>query len=157
MTANKATDRATIPRKITREELYDMVWAEPVSKLAEKLGISGFAVAKWCKKLGVPRPGRGYWARVEAGQSVKKTPLPKAAKGQDRCVYPHRGGQAAIPQVREDDVLGLDAFTFPIQVPEEAGEEHQLVASARRAFGHAITDDNGLGARQICDGTKWVG
>ena len=144
MTANMAPDRATIPRKITRKELYDMVWAEPVSKLAKKLGVSGVAVAKWCKKLGVPRPGRGYWARVEAGQCVKKTPLPKAAKGQDRCVHPHRGGQAATPQAQQADVPGLDAFTFPIPVPEDAGEEHQLVTAARRAFEHATTDDTGL-------------
>jgi hypothetical protein len=57
--------------------LYQEVWAKPVVKVAEQYGVSDVAIHKICKKLDVPIPPLGYWARVYAGAKVKKTPLPK--------------------------------------------------------------------------------
>jgi hypothetical protein len=44
--------------------------------LAKKYGISDVGLAKTCRKLLIPLPGRGYWARKEAGQNVERTALP---------------------------------------------------------------------------------
>lgn len=63
---------------LTREALYEQVWKTPMSRLAAEFGISDVALAKICKKLDVPIPGRGYWARVTNGQRVKQPKLPKA-------------------------------------------------------------------------------
>src|SRR5205085_184046 len=41
---------------LAREQLYELVWRKPVSTLAREFGISDVALAKWCKKLNVPRP-----------------------------------------------------------------------------------------------------
>jgi hypothetical protein len=71
-------NRTVIYRRV---ELYEQVWSEPVTKVAEKYGISGVALAKVCRKLDVPLPGRGYWAKKAAGQRLKKTPLPKKNRG----------------------------------------------------------------------------
>jgi hypothetical protein len=62
---------------LTREALYEKVWKTPMSRLAAEFGISDVALAKICKKLDVPIPGRGYWARVTNGQKVKQPKLPK--------------------------------------------------------------------------------
>lgn len=62
------------PLCLSRETLYELVWAEPVARLAKRWGVSDVAVAKWCRKLNVPRPGRGYWARVQAGHKGGKRP-----------------------------------------------------------------------------------
>ena len=43
-----------------RKELYDPVWQEPVTKVANHFGVSDVAIAKACRKLKVPVPGRGY-------------------------------------------------------------------------------------------------
>ena len=67
------------PRPISeysRQELYNLVWSTPASKLAADFGISDVAIAKRCKKLNVPRPSPGYWAKLEAGRSPAKPPLP---------------------------------------------------------------------------------
>jgi len=48
----------------------------PATKLAEKLGVSDVAVIKRCDKLVVPRPARGYWAKLEHGKIEKKPDLP---------------------------------------------------------------------------------
>lgn len=60
-----------MPESLTRRELYDLVWSKPVAKVAVELGISGVAVKKICDKHRVPVPGRGYWAKLAAGQKVK--------------------------------------------------------------------------------------
>jgi hypothetical protein len=40
----------------TREQLYKAIWTTPRVKLAAELGISDVALAKTCRRLGIPRP-----------------------------------------------------------------------------------------------------
>lgn len=44
--------------------------------IAQEYGISDVGLAKVCRKLMIPLPGRGYWAKKEAGQAVTRLPLP---------------------------------------------------------------------------------
>jgi len=69
-------------KRLTRQELYDLVWAEPRSRLGKRLGISDVGLSKVCKKANIPMPGPGYWAKLEAG---KKLPHP--------CLSPRGPGQ----------------------------------------------------------------
>ena len=46
-------------------------------ELAKDFGISDVALAKRCRRLAIPVPGRGYWARVDAGQQPYRPKLPK--------------------------------------------------------------------------------
>lgn len=61
---------------ISRIDLYKRVWETPVTHLAKEYGLSDVGFAKICKKHNIPRPPRGYWARIAAGQRLKKLPLP---------------------------------------------------------------------------------
>ncbi len=65
----------------SRLELYERVWTTPITRFASELGISDVAVAKACKRLDVPTPPRGYWARLAAKQKVRRLPLPKGKPG----------------------------------------------------------------------------
>lgn len=51
-----------------------------MSVLSRKFGLSDVGLAKICRKLRVPTPGRGYWARKSAGQKMKATPLPSLSR-----------------------------------------------------------------------------
>jgi hypothetical protein len=44
---------------ITREQLYELVWSKPMTKVAEELQVSGSYMARVCSVLNVPRPDRG--------------------------------------------------------------------------------------------------
>lgn len=48
-----------------------------MSRLSKEFGISDVALAKTCKKYDIPRPPRGYWARIQNGYQDKQTALPK--------------------------------------------------------------------------------
>lgn len=60
-----------------RAALYDEVWADPVSTVSKRYGMSDNGLRKICQKLGVPLPPLGYWAKLRAGQKVKRAPLPR--------------------------------------------------------------------------------
>lgn len=62
--------------RVTREQLYERVWAEPVQSLAKQVGLSDVGLAKTCKRLKVPVPTRGFWAKKAAGVALKRQPLP---------------------------------------------------------------------------------
>ena len=57
---------------LTREELFLLVWERPSQEIARELGISDVALGKRCKKLQVPKPPPGYWAKVKAGKRPRK-------------------------------------------------------------------------------------
>jgi len=59
----------------TREELFPLVWEQPVRQLAEELGVSDVAINKRCKLLQVPTPPRGYWAKMRSGKRIEKPAL----------------------------------------------------------------------------------
>jgi hypothetical protein len=65
------------PITLSREDLYELAWSKPITSLAQDFGISDVALAKRCRRLGIPIPGRGYWARVDAGQTPYVPKLPK--------------------------------------------------------------------------------
>lgn len=60
-----------------RAKLYGEIWQEPVTTVAKRYGISDVALRKICKKLAVPLPPLGYWAKVAAGKKSPAPPLPE--------------------------------------------------------------------------------
>jgi hypothetical protein len=66
---------------MTREELYELVWSQPMTEVAKRLGVSGSYMARVCTQLAVPRPQLGYWAKHAVGKAPPKPPLPAAHPG----------------------------------------------------------------------------
>lgn len=66
---------------ISREELYKLVWAEPMTKVAARFDVSGSYLARMCTLLNVPRPERGYWAKMAVGKAPAQPPLPDPLPG----------------------------------------------------------------------------
>lgn len=60
-----------------RDTLYAEVWANPVTIVAARYGLSDVGLAKICRALNIPLPSRGYWAKLKAGRVMKQVPLPK--------------------------------------------------------------------------------
>lgn len=110
MTSNTETRKSI---NLSREELYTCVWATPMSRLAAQYGLSGNGLAKICRRLDVPYPPRGYWARKAAGKTAVQTALPAIRPG-------------VRPQVTITPSLQVSP---PIQMPAEL--KHAL-ADARQ-------------------------
>ncbi|MEX2526468.1 MAG: hypothetical protein WEA09_02415 [Gemmatimonadota bacterium] len=68
--------------QLTRRELFDHVWSTPMIQLAPEWGLSDQGLAKVCRRLKVPRPPRGYWAKKRAGHKPRRPKLPKLREGE---------------------------------------------------------------------------
>jgi hypothetical protein len=53
------------------EVLGKLIWEKPTSQIAKELGVSDKAIEKHCKKLALKKPPRGYWAKIQAGESER--------------------------------------------------------------------------------------
>ena len=60
---------------LSRQQLYELVWNEPLSKLCKRYQISDVGLRKICFRLDIPLPKAGHWNKVLAGKSVKQLPL----------------------------------------------------------------------------------
>jgi hypothetical protein len=95
--------------KYDRDELYKKVWEQPLLKVAEEFGVSAVALGKTCKKLSVPVPGRGHWAKLAHGkQGAKKPPLPKLDKVPVIFRSPVAPKRPAISDQNDPDFAAVD-------------------------------------------------
>lgn len=125
-------------KSVSREELYQQVWQTPMSKLAEQYGISGNGLAKICRKLKIPYPGRSYWARKAAGKHVIQYQLqqpdadtpteititPYSAKVDNR---PSEATQQALNRQQEavSEIPVPDRLTAPHPIIRQWTQEHK--------------------------------
>lgn len=86
----------------TRRQLYEQVWAEPITVVAKALRVSDVGLAKACRRGAVPLPPRGYWAKRNAGQSVSSTLLPPRAPGASDVIEVGSGRGSGPPRALLD-------------------------------------------------------
>ncbi len=104
-------DRSVVTAEdLTRSQLFERVWKEPMQHLAARYGLSDVGLKKLCRRENIPTPPRGYWARIEAGQRVARPKLPARDGRVDRIVLEKRVAVVSPvvelpPQVRERAVL----------------------------------------------------
>jgi len=68
-------------------------------KVAEKFKVSGSYMARVCTNLNVPRPERGYWAKLAVGKALHKPSLPELKPG-DPVSWSQDGEFQSLPRPR---------------------------------------------------------
>lgn len=114
--------------EFTREELYRIVWERPVLVIAKEVGVSDVAVAKACRKAGIPLPSRGHWASAKAGRAVNMPPLPKAKSDQPASVL-FNVLENPPPKSPKPEILVGPL----VEIPSELFKPHRLVAELKGA------------------------
>ena len=125
-------DSRTLEGVLQREELYDLVWTEPVRRVAARLGISDVALAKACRGLDVPLPERGYWAKVRAGHQTARPPLPPAGAGAktEYRVRPPRERTLMATAPPSIPAVPAEIPNVIVKVPASLRDAHPLVLRA---------------------------
>jgi hypothetical protein len=127
-----------------REDLYGKIWNTPIVRLAKEYGISDVALAKICKKLKVPRPPRGYWAKLEFKKKIRRPPLP-AISAEDPTEFMHykysrhENGTQIDPETQDNILLKRNTT-----VPANLDNPHRLVKETRAILERARKCENGL-------------
>jgi hypothetical protein len=60
----------------TRQELFELVWSMPMTKLSKQFELSDVGLRKICVKHQLPLPPQGHWTRKQFGKEDPKPDLP---------------------------------------------------------------------------------
>jgi hypothetical protein len=123
-----------------RDILYAEVWENPPSVVAEKYGTTDWSIRSMCKRMDVPLPDRGYWAKVRAGKPVEKASLPKIKKVADEN-KPKTGSsrKLQIPEnslefMKEDGRKTIIAVAEKLRVAGPGSKLHKNVIGHAQYF-----------------------
>lgn len=121
---------------LSRKDLYQRVWAKPISVVAKEMGLSGNALSKICNRLSVPYPTRGYWAKVSAGKRIDRPALPESPEPSAAQITiskvragSRRSRSRLTPQVRRDQLVAV-AETIIAKQGLHAASMKQIAANA---------------------------
>jgi hypothetical protein len=124
---------------VSREKLYEEVWAEPMTTVAPRYGVSSSFLARICDRLNIPTPARGYWARLAAGKAPEQPALPEPRPGEElewsRDGEPSRVA-AALPKAPDKSSRRRPRPTFP-------SGQHELLVGARQHFENVKVSEMG--------------
>jgi len=93
---------ASHPITLTRKELYEKVWSQPVHTLAKEYGISDVGLKKTYKRRDIPTPGLGDWAKLAHGKTVRRIPLPPVKPEQSDVIVIHGSSEYGTPHVSSE-------------------------------------------------------
>lgn len=119
---------ANVPCTVTREQIYQEIWSEPVHTVAARYGISDVGLAKVCRRHRIPLPGRGYWQQLRAGQRLWRQPLPPLRTGDRDKVTIARSRS----QVHEERALEL--VRYRNDLAHDSPQLHLATGGTRPAF-----------------------
>ena len=121
---------------LTRQELYDLVWENPLSKLAKKYNLSDNGLRKVCKKLDIPLPKNGYWQKIQYNKKVSKEKLPVNNSVETSITLKFRDNSETIINGIENELNQLtkeikNELKETIIFPEKLTRPLQLIIDAK--------------------------
>lgn len=125
--------------KVTRKELYELVWQEPMLTLSKKYQISDTGLRKICKRLNIPVPQMGYWQKVKHGKKVARPDLPELPEDKGEVLFDLRSeiqendpwGKGALNQL-EKQLLEEDKLR--LRVPDRLTNPDDLIIKAKKSL-----------------------
>jgi hypothetical protein len=129
--------------RLTREEIYDMVWELPMTEIAKMYIISDVGFRKLCLRLEIPIPKCGDWAKVKAGYKLRKPKLSISWKGKAFAELEKRPSDQPVKKVSELNrlVKQVALEKLPFKVPERLTKPDILTIAAKESFSK-LTDVN---------------
>ncbi len=132
---------------LLRSALYELVWSEPVHRLAPKFSLSDVGFAKICRRNNIPLPPRGYWARLEAGQTPEREPLPDIPNRGDYKIRMRSLSEADLERrERQKRQVSELKESLAKKKPEAVSDVHPMVKAAQKVLfrKNGWTDVKGL-------------
>ena len=112
----------------SREELFELVWTTPMTKLAAQFGLSDQGLRKHCVQQQISLPVAGHWAKAAVGRAPKRPKLPaySARKAERHRLEKQRARRTAS--------AAADDGWVPPAVPDAVDERgwHRAMRELRR-------------------------
>ena len=130
--------------KVSREELYKMVWAEPMMTVCKRFGLTDNGLRKQCKSMEVPTPPVGYWSKLKHGKQTEIIPLPKESACNKQSTDLTENEITLPPpmsrnEIRESEIGSGDTSIFV--VPEVLCAKDPIIIDTKEKFRHESEND----------------
>jgi hypothetical protein len=118
---------------ISRQEIYDAIWKQPLSKLAPGWNTTPTGIIDACSKMNIPRPGPGHWALVQKGWQIERTPLP--TRERETPI-----GASMTPPMKKKEPKTTETPHEPekarriVDIPKDIANAHRFVKQTRKAL-----------------------
>lgn len=121
---------------LKRNELYEQVWARPMTHIAKDLQVSPPTLAKACTTMNIPRPKQGHWTLRDMGREPEKAALPALTDGVVEEVEVRKAGQQRVGRPKPTDT----AEEPRVAVRQPPATEVAAVTRTRKALLRAKPD-----------------
>jgi len=122
--------------KITRKELYLLIWKTPISTLEKENNIPIGILKGICSRLEIPTPESGYWSKLKFNKEVVIPPLPELKKDNietglkvvgDQIIFEEHF-QTAFYRIKKEIESKYSNFLIP---SEKLSKLHYLIKAAK--------------------------
>lgn len=132
---------------LTRQDLYGRVWSKAMRTVAPELGVSDVGLKKICKRLDIPTPPLGYWAKKEYGRATKQPRLPAYDDPGFEGIKFYPNAQEERSEIASEVVEILvqeKAMENRIVVSDQLAEPCLLVERTSKSLKAARADEDGI-------------
>lgn len=130
---------------LSRKELYDLIWSEPISSILKKYEVSHTELRKILTEMRIPLPEMGYWQKIQYGKPVDIKELQNDYSGRKEVSFiirehpllSSRPLQKTLKESLEND------SSLPIKVNQKFSRPDILIIEAKESLTKKKADSNG--------------
>lgn len=119
---------------MTRNELYDIVWSKPISKIFEEYAISNVVFKSICKEHDIPLPLNGHWSKLKYNVQVDIIKLPNPSNNCPVSFDNYISDKSDTPQARLYKLTKqlLNETSLNFSVTDRLSKPDTLIIDAKR-------------------------
>jgi len=138
---------------LTRHDLYEMVWKEPLTSISERLKVNYEDLRRLYHNLQIPIPSGGYWSKLKWGMTSEIVSLPLDYTGENQIeLYQKEPGDPDI--LRDTRERSEECNTEPLfKVPLRLTNPDKLTMDSKEYF-EANKERPWAGSVRILQGKK---
>ena len=114
--------------RLSREELYELVWSKTMGSLSTRFGVSNAVLKQTCRRAAIPMPTPGYWTKKALGKETFQAALPSRLPGMDNDVVVVRPGDSLLSRSKMKELYPPPHT--PPEFPEPIDAVRERIAKA---------------------------
>jgi hypothetical protein len=121
---------------LTRQQLYDMVWAESLSAIVKKYQLSYSELRKILVEMVIPIPENGHWSKLKFGKRVEIKPLPEdyTGKNEVELLVKEIGNEIVSESEHNINSVNEDGNNKLYKVPEKLTKPDNLIINTKEYY-----------------------
>lgn len=121
--------------RLTREQLYEIVWKEPLTSIVKRYHITYTELRRVYHDLNIPIPEGGYWSKLRWGKEVEKIKLTLGYSGKQEVELIVKEPNDSVPLLTASSKSSIEQETEEIfTVPQRLTNPDILTTNTKEYF-----------------------